>query len=200
MHDLASDGLAQIYTPYYAGSGGRVSFVVRGTGSLTTLANAIRREAKEVDPDLPINDLVPFATYVDTARAHARFSLLLMQLVAGIALVLAAIGIYGVIAYSVGQRMREFGVRMALGESPASLRLGVVRQGARLAVISVVIGLAGAALTTRFLDRLLYAVSPTDPVTFGVVAVFLLVVAAFASLVPAWRASRADPIVALRAD
>jgi putative ABC transport system permease protein len=200
MHDLASDGLAQIYTPYYAGSGGRVSFVVRGTGGLTTLANAIRREAKEVDPDLPINDLVPFATYVDTARAHARFSLLLMQLVAGIALVLAAIGIYGVIAYSVGQRMREFGVRMALGESPASLRLGVVRQGARLAVISVVMGLAGAALTTRFLDRLLYAVSPTDPMTFGVVAVFLLLVAGFASLVPAWRASRADPIVALRAD
>jgi predicted permease len=200
MHDLASDGLSQIYTSYYVGSGGRVSFVVRSTGSLTTLANAIRREAKEVDPDLPLNDVVPFSSYVDTAHAHARFSLLLMQLVAGIALVLAAIGIYGVIAYSVGQRMREFGVRMALGESPASLRLGVIRQGSRLAVLSVGIGLVGAAVTTRVLDRLLYAVSPTDPLTFGIVAAFLLLVAGVASLVPAWRASRADPIVALRAD
>ena len=200
MHDLAADGLSQIYTPYYAGVGGRFSFVVRSTGTLTTLANAITREVRAIDPGLPLNDLVPFSRYVDAARAHARFSLLLMELVAGIALVLAAIGIYGVIAYSVGQRMKEFGVRMALGESPASLRMAVVRQGARLAVLSVVIGLVGAALTTRFLDRMLYNVSPTDPLTFGMVAGFLLLVAGVATLVPAWRASRADPITALRSD
>lgn len=200
MHDLASDGLPQIYTPYYAFPGNRISFVVRAAGDLTTLASAIRREATAVDPDLPLNDLVPFAHYVDAARAHARFSLLLMELVAGIALILAAIGIYGVIAYTVGQRMKEFGVRMALGESPASLRMAVLRQGAKLAVISVVLGLTAAALTTRFLDRLLYDVSPTDPLTFSTVAVFLLLVAAAASLVPAWRASRADPITALRSD
>ena len=200
MQDLASDGLPQIYTPYYAGAGNRISFVVRSSGDLTTLANAIRREAKAVDPDLPLNAVVPFSSYVNAARAHARFSLLLMQLVAGIALVLAAIGIYGVIAYSVGQRMKEFGVRMALGESPASLRMAVLRQGVRLAVLSVVLGLAGAGLTTRFLGGLLYDVSPTDPLTFGTVAVFLLVIAGAASLVPAWRASRADPITALRSD
>jgi putative ABC transport system permease protein len=200
MHDLAADGLPQIYTPYYAARGGRVSFVVRSTGDLTTLTTAIRREIRALDADLPVNALVPFSSYIDTARAHARFSLLLMQLVAGIALVLAAIGIYGVIAYSVGQRMKEFGVRMALGESPTSLRLAVLRQGVRLAVVSVVIGLAGAALTTRFLDRLLYDVSPRDPLTFGAVAVFLLLIAGAASLIPAWRASRADPITALRSD
>ena len=200
MHDLAADGLPQIYTSYYRVPGGRVSFVVRSTGDLTTLTTAIRREIRVLDPDLPVNALVPFSSYVDTARAHARFSLLLMQLVAGIALVLAAIGIYGVIAYSVGQRMKEFGVRMALGESPTSLRLAVLRQGVRLAIVSIGIGLAGAALTTRFLDRLLYDVSPRDPLTFGAVAVFLLLIAGAASLIPAWRASRADPITALRSD
>ncbi|HUQ82902.1 MAG TPA: ABC transporter permease [Gemmatimonadaceae bacterium] len=200
LHDLAADGLPQIYSPFYAVANSRFSFVVRAAGDLTTLGNAVRREAKALDPDLPLNDLVPLSSYVDTARAHARFSLLLMQLVAGIALVLAAIGIYGVIAYSVGQRMKEFGVRMALGESPGSLRWAVLRQGARLATLSVVIGLAVAGLTTRLLDRLLYQVSPTDPLTFATVAGFLLVVAGIASLVPAWRASRADPITALRSD
>ena len=200
MHDLSADGLAQIYTPYYAGPSGRISFVVRITGDLGPLANAIRREVHAIDPDLPINDLVPFSTFVDTARSHARFSLLLMQLVAGIALVLAGIGIYGVIAYSVGQRMKEFGVRMALGESPSTLRLSVLRQGMRLAFVSVGIGLVAAALTTRFLDRLLYRISPTDAVTFGAVALFLLVVAGVSSLIPAWRASRADPLTALRSD
>jgi predicted permease len=200
MHDLAAEGLPQIYTPYYAGAGGRISFAIRATGDLATLATAIRRETKAVDPDLPLNELVPLASYVDTARANARFSLLLMQLVAGIALVLAAIGIYGVIAYSVGQRMKEFGVRMALGQSPASLRVAILRQGVKLAMVSVAVGLVGALLTTRFIARLLYQVSPTDPVTFGAVAMFLLVVAGMASLIPAWRASRADPIAALKAD
>ena len=200
MHDLAADGLAQIYTSGYVFPGTRLSFVVRTTGDPAPLSAGIRRELGAIDSELPINDLAPFSALVDAAQAHARFSLLLMQLVAGIALVLAAIGIYGVIAYSVGQRMKEFGVRMALGESPVSLRLAVLRQSLRLVAGSVVVGLVGAGLTTRFLDRLLYSVSPTDPFTFGVVALFLIVVASAAALIPAWRASRADPLVALRSD
>ncbi|HEX6054078.1 MAG TPA: ABC transporter permease [Gemmatimonadaceae bacterium] len=200
LHDLSSDGLSQIYSPVYAFAGSRLSFVVRANSDLTPLAAAIRREIGAADPELPVNDLVPLSSFVETARAHARFSLLLMQLVAGIALVLAAIGIYGVIAYSVGQRMKEFGVRMALGEAPSSLRLAVLGQSLRLVAASVVVGLAAAALSTRFLGRLLYGVSPTDPLTFGSVAAFLLVVSGVAALTPAWRASRADPLAALRAE
>jgi putative ABC transport system permease protein len=173
---------------------------VRATNDLTPLAAAIRREIAAADPELPVNDLVPLSSFVETAQAQARFSLLLMQLVAGIALVLAAIGIYGVIAYAVGQRMKEFGIRMALGEAPWSLRLAVLGQSLRLVGASLVIGLAAAALSTRFLGRLLYSVSPTDPLTFGSVAAFLLVVSGVAALAPAWRASRADPMTALRAD
>ena len=123
-----------------------------------------------MDASLPLADLRPMQEYVSDALAGPRLSLLLMQAVGGLALLLATIGIYGVISYSVSQRQREFGVRIALGETPNRLTRSVVLQGARLVGVSIAIGLAGALAATRLLSGLLYGVSPSDPVTFASVS------------------------------
>jgi ABC-type antimicrobial peptide transport system permease subunit len=123
-----------------------------------------------------------------------------MQAVGGLALLLATIGIYGVISYSVSQRQREFGVRIALGETPNRLTRSVVLQGARLVGVSIALGLAGALAATRLLAGLLYDVSPGDPMTFASVSLALTAVALAACYLPARRASRADPLSILRND
>jgi ABC-type antimicrobial peptide transport system permease subunit len=138
--------------------------------------------------------------YVEDALTGPRLSLLLMQAVGGLALLLATIGIYGVISYSVSQRQREFGVRIALGEAPNRLTRSVVLQGARLVGVSIVLGLAGALAATRLLAGLLYGVSPGDPLTFASVSLALTAVALAACYLPARRASRADPLSILRND
>ena len=138
--------------------------------------------------------------YVKDALAGPRLSLLLMQAVGGLALLLAIIGIYGVISYSVSQRQREFGVRIALGEVPERLTRRVVLQGARLIGASIAVGLVGAVAATRLLSGLLYGVSPGDPLTFVSVALTLTLVALAACYVPARRASRADPLSILRSE
>jgi ABC-type antimicrobial peptide transport system permease subunit len=138
--------------------------------------------------------------YVEDALAGPRLSLLLMQAVGGLALLLATIGIYGVISYSVSQRQREFGVRIALGETPNRLTRSVVLQGARLVGVSIALGLAGALAATRLLAGLLYGVTPGDPLTFASVSLALTAVALVACYLPARRASRADPLSILRSD
>jgi ABC-type antimicrobial peptide transport system permease subunit len=135
---------------------------------------------------------------VDEALAPERFSLLLMECLGALALFLALVGVYGVISFSVAQRTREFGVRMALGQAPAELRRTVVAQALKVILPSIALGIVVAALSTRFLNGLLYGVHPLDPATFIIVPLGLIVVATLACDAPARKASRVDPLVALR--
>ena len=135
---------------------------------------------------------------VEKSLTPRRFNLFLLITFAALALVLAAIGIYGVISYSVTQRTHEMGIRMALGAGRGDVLGLVIRQGLILALAGVAIGVAGGLVLTRFLSTLLFHVAPTDPLTFLVVSVVLAIVAVAASVVPAWRATRVDPTVALR--
>jgi putative ABC transport system permease protein len=137
---------------------------------------------------------------VDAAVSTQRFALFLVGLFAALALVLATIGLYGVVSYSVNQRMREFSLRVALGASPAALMRMIVAQGLRLSLTGTVIGLIGAALLVRVLGSLLYDVSATDPLTFGIVALLAIITTACACYLPARRATHADPMDSLRAD
>jgi putative ABC transport system permease protein len=200
MHDLGAERLPHIYRPYYESPFGGLGIVVRSTLDPAVLASSVRRVVAELDKELPVNDLLPMSHYVSRGLESARFTLILMQVVGAMALFLSAIGIYGVISYAVGQRTKEFGVRMALGQTPAGLRLAVVIQGFRLIMLSIAVGLVAASLTTRLLGGMLYDVSPRDPLTFALVALFLMGVALVACYVPARRASRVDPLMALRAE
>jgi putative ABC transport system permease protein len=193
---LGDYGLPAIYRPYPPLLS--ATYAVRASGAPAMLIPAVRREVAGMDPSLPVADMRPLAEYVEDALAGPRLSLLLMQAVGGLALLLATIGIYGVISYSVNQRQREFGVRIALGEPPDRLTRAVVRQGARLIGVSVAIGLAGAVVATRVVAGLLYGVSPLDPMTFASVSLALTAVALTACYLPARRASRADPLSVLR--
>jgi putative ABC transport system permease protein len=198
MLGLDGYGLPAIYSPYPPFL--TASYALRTAGDPAALIPAVRREVAAMDPSLPLAELKPMQDYVEDALAGPKLSLLLMQAVGGLALLLATIGIYGVISYSVNQRQREFGVRVALGETPGRLTRAVVLQGARLIGVSLVVGLAGAVLATRLLSGLLYGVSPGDPATFTGVTIALATVALAACYVPARRAARADPLSILRND
>ena len=149
---------------------------------------------------MPLYDVHPLAEAVDRSLAERRLTNLLLAAFAGAALLLALIGIYGVMARSVGARTREFGVRLALGASAAEVRRMVLREAATLVAIGAASGLAGAVLITRLLRGLLFGVDPFDPVTFALAAGGLGAVALAACYFPARRATRADPLVALRTD
>jgi putative ABC transport system permease protein len=198
MLGLNGYGLPAIYSPYPPFL--TASFAVRSASDPASLIAGVRREVGGMDPSLPLSELRPMQEYVKDALAGPRLSLLLMQAVGGLALLLAIIGIYGVISYSVSQRQREFGVRIALGEVPERLTRRVVLQGARLIGASIAVGLVGAVAATRLLSGLLYGVSPGDPLTFVSVALTLTLVALAACYVPARRASRADPLSILRSE
>jgi len=171
--------------------------VVRTALSPTSVAGAVRREAAALDKDQPVADVRPLEQVVGEAVGPQRFAMLLLGAFAGLALVLAAVGIYGVMAYSVSQRTREIGIRVALGADRGRVLGMLVRQGLLLASIGAGIGLIGAMGLTRLLSGLLYRVRPMDPLTFGLVPLVLVGVAALASYIPARRATKVDPIVAL---
>jgi predicted permease len=164
------------------------------------LLPAVRRELAAIDPALPVMQPTTFDATRDWVLTDRRLPMQLLSGFALLALVLAAIGVYGVMAYAVASRTREFGVRMALGARRADVLSMVMGQGVRATLIGVALGLAGAAGATRLLAGLLYGVRPLDPGTFIGVSVLLLVVAVGASLIPARRATAVDPVVALRAE
>ncbi len=165
-----------------------------------SLAGAATALVHELDKDLAVTRMAPMAFYVSEGMAQARFSLLLMAALGGIALLLAAVGIFGVIAYTVTQRTREFGIRLALGENPRHTRRDVIARGMRLVVPSILVGLGASLLLTRFLGGLLYRTSPHDPLTLGGIAGLLGAVALAACYLPARRATAVDPAIALRSE
>jgi ABC-type antimicrobial peptide transport system permease subunit len=160
--------------------------------------SAVKNELRKLDADLPMYYVRTMQQRVDESLARRRFSMLLLAVFASVALALATIGIYGVMAYFVNQGRREIGIRMALGATQRNILSLVVRQGMALALCGIAIGLAGAVLLTRLIGSLLFGVEATDPVTFVGIALLLALVALLASYIPARRAARVDPLVALR--
>jgi putative ABC transport system permease protein len=171
---------------------------VRTGGAPENLVAAIRKEVYALDPDQPISDVATMDERFSQSLSQPRFSALLLGLFAVIALLLAAVGIYGVMSYLVTQRTHEIGVRMALGASTRDILKLVVRQGMTLTLIGVGCGLVAAFLLTRFLASLLFEVRSFDPLTYAGVSLLLLAVAFIACYIPARRAARVDPMVALR--
>jgi putative ABC transport system permease protein len=172
--------------------------VIRSTADASAITNAMRAAAQSFDPDLPVYDVRTLESFVAENVAPRRLSVLLLSLFAGLALALATVGIYGVMSYSVTQRHREIGIRMALGAQTGDVLTLVVKQGTWLAAAGVGIGLVAALAATRLIARLLFGIQPSDPLTFITVALLLSMVALVASYIPARRAARTDPIVALR--
>ena len=179
----------------------RNSFIaVRANADPQTLIPAIRREIHSIDPTLPITQIRTMDEIIAESLSQRRFNTALLALFAFIAGALAAVGIYGVTSYTVTQRTREVGVRMALGARHAEITMLVTRSGARLAAMGVGIGIAGAIVSTRLLSGLLFGVSASDPITFVLTAVLVGAVTLLASYIPSRRAARSDPISALRYD
>ncbi|WP_375767597.1 ABC transporter permease [Archangium gephyra] len=177
-----------------------VNMVVRGQGAPLQLAAAVRQAIWSVNPEQTITRITTLEEVVGGSVARPRLIASLLGLFAVLALVLGAVGIYGVLAYTVGQRQREIGVRLALGARPAEVLSMVLRSGMRLAGLGVAVGVAGALALSQVMGSILYGVAPHDPLTFGTAAVLLLGVALAACLVPARRAMRVDPAVSLRAE
>jgi predicted permease len=177
-----------------------VTLVARGTPSLAAVASGVREALRPIDPNLPANEFRPIQDLVDRSVSPRRLIVLLLTGFAGFALILASLGIYGVISYSVSQRKQEIGIRMALGALPGDLQRRVLMQTLKLAAIGMALGLAASWSLGRALHGLLYGVRPSDPVTFGAAIILLMVVAALAGFLPARRASRLDPVEALRAE
>ena len=176
--------------------GGEV--VVRSSLSAASVAAGIRQAVHSIDKNLPVTDVEAFPEAIGSSVAQERFRTLLLSSFSGIALILAAVGIFGVISYSASQRTHEIGIRMALGAERRSVLRLILGQGVKLAFLGVSAGAGAALLLTRLMASLLYGVSATDPLTFGAVAIVLLGVALIACYIPARRATKVDPMVALR--
>ena len=177
-----------------------LNLVVRTRGDPTSVAAAVRGGVHAVDPDQPVASLMPMTEYLADVLINERFSAVLMGTLAGLGLLLSGLGLYGVMAYVVGQRTGEIGLRMALGARPRDVLRLVIGQGVSLVVIGLALGVASAFALTRLLASTLYQVSPTDPGIFTFVALVLASVALLACWLPARRATRINPIVALRCD
>jgi predicted permease len=187
-----------MYVPYAQAPFWGAVVVSRSNLTLAAFADAIRRDAGEIDKDLPVTDIAAMPDVVYTSVAQPRFQMVLLGLFGSLALLLAAVGIYGVISYSVVQRTHEIGIRMSLGAQPGQILQLVVGQGLKLALVGIAIGGVAALALTRLMMSLLFGVSPADPLTFAGVALLLAAVALAACYVPARRAMRVDPMTALR--
>jgi predicted permease len=172
--------------------------VIKGAGDVSRLAPAVRSAIWSIDRDIPLDGVQPMELLVNASLARTRFISQLLGLFAAAALLLAAMGIHGVLSYAVAQRTPEIGIRMALGAQRRVVLASVVGHGVGLALIGILIGSAAALLATRALAGFLFGITPTDPVTFAAVGVLIAGVAIVAASVPAFRASRVDPVIALR--
>jgi putative ABC transport system permease protein len=196
IHQFGLDA-APTFDVYSAG-GWTPNFVIRTSSDPVAIAHSAAEEIHKIDPSLPVVHVTTLDSLLDQTVAPRRFSTVLLGAFALLALVLAAVGIYGVMSYVVSLRINEIGIRMALGAQPRDIWRLIVGSGARLALAGIAIGLAGALALTRLLSSLLFEVRATDPITFAAVALLLAAVALLACYVPARRAMRADPMFALR--
>jgi putative ABC transport system permease protein len=177
-----------------------LTVVVRTLEDPNRMLSVVRGVVRERDAGLAVANLAPLSSYVESHAADRRFALMLLGLFSALALALGAIGVYGVMSYSVAQRQREIAIRLALGAVPAGVRAMVVRDGLTVVLTGTMVGLASAALASRLLESQLFGVSGFDPLIYAAVPSTLVVVAAIATWLPALRASRIDAITALRGE
>ena len=177
-----------------------MTLAVRSSVEPTSLVRAIRTEVGALEPSIPVHEVRTMAQALADTTAAERFTMLLQLLFALVALSLSAVGLHGVLAFTVSRRTSEIGIRIALGAEPDDVRRMVVRQGMGLAAVAIAVGLVGALAVGRLLEGLLYSTSAVDPLTYGLVVGMLLAVALLACWIPARRASSIDPIKALRAE
>jgi putative ABC transport system permease protein len=189
-----------MYVPYPQDVFGTMWIVARTGGEPTAIASDVRSLLKNLDRNIPAYSLSPLTDVVSDSLAQRRFSMFLLGLFAMIALLLAAVGLYGVIAYSVSQRTQEIGVRLAVGASRSRVLGMIIGQGMRLVVAGTLLGLAGALALARLVSTLLFEVTPFDPPSYAGTVVTLIAVAMLACWFPARRALSVDPIAALRCE
>ncbi|HKN68192.1 MAG TPA: ABC transporter permease [Gemmatimonadaceae bacterium] len=198
---LGRDPLPTVYIPFAVMPGWPAfSYVLRTQQEPGAIIASARRTIRELDPTLPVRDVASMDDVLSTAVAPARWSTTLLGVFAGVALVIAVLGVFGVLSFVVTQRTRELGIRIALGAAPAQVRRLVVGRGVVLVLTGVAAGIVGAMVLTRFMGSLLFGVGATDPITYAAVAAILVGAALLASYLPARRATRVDPILALRAE
>jgi putative ABC transport system permease protein len=198
LYGLDKPARLEVYVPFRQDVANDMYLVVRSAIDPASLTSAIRATVSSIDKDQPVFGIETMQKLVDDSVSTRRLTLVLLGIFSALALILAAIGIYGVMSYSVALRTQEIGIRMALGAQHRDVLQLVLGQGARIALFGVAIGLVGAAALTRFLSSLLFSVSTNDPLTFAGVAAILVAVALVACYIPARRAMRVDPIIALR--
>jgi putative ABC transport system permease protein len=197
-YGLAQEGREEIYSPYAQRPLNQMYLAIKTNIDPLSLTNAVRGEVLSLDPNEPIYDVKSMDQLASASLAQRQLNMVLFASFSSIALILAAVGIYGVVSYSVTQRTHEIGIRMALGARRSNVLSLIVRQGMALALGGVVVGLGVAIALTRLMSSLLFGVSATDPLTFIVISVMLVGVALGACFVPARRATRVDPMIALR--
>ncbi len=197
-HDLTIPVTPEYYLPHAQDPWNGMVLVAKTNVDPSSLAGALRQQVWSIDKDQPVFDVHTMQEVRSSSVALYSFSSVMLGIFAGVAMVLAAIGIYGVMAFAVTQRTQEIGIRMALGARTADVLKLVVKHGMKLALLGIVIGLAGSWVLTRFIQKLLVGVQPTDLLTFSVVSLCLLVAAFIACYLPARRATKVDPLVALR--
>lgn len=192
--------VTMLYLPIRQDDTNAVSLMVRGDRDVMRLSTGITKVLGEIDPELPIRNIRTMDEIVATTLSHQRYSMWLLAALAGLAFLLASVGIYGVLAYSIRSRATEISIRMVLGASPAGVIRLLIAEGIKPTLIGIILGALGTYALAGLLSKLIYAVSPTDPMTFLVVALLLMAVALIACAVPAYRATRLQPIQALRGE
>src|SRR6185369_8274887 len=200
QESITDEVAPEIYVPFSQMRLNGMTLMVRTTSDPLGLARSIRSEVLAIDPNQPVYDVRTLAQRVNEAVAVSRALMVLFAAFALLALVLGAVGIYGIVSYSVTQRTHEIGIRMALGARAANVLSLIMKNGLTLVLAGILIGVGSAIGLTRFLATLLFGVEPTDGVTFVVVSVTFFVIAVVAALIPAIRATRVDPVTALRSE
>jgi predicted permease len=199
-HSLSKQLRGQIYIPFEQSARTHLTYVIRTRVEPLALADTVRRELHQRDPELAITKIRPMTVYVEAAKAPASFTALLAGIFAGLALLLASTGIYGVVYYSVSRRMHEMGVRMALGARASDVILLVMREGLVLTALGMALGVAGALAASRLLQGLIYGVSATDPISYAVALAVIPAAAVLGCWRPSFVAARANPVDAIRAE
>jgi putative ABC transport system permease protein len=198
QESITDEAIPELYVPFAQMPINGMQVMVRTSSDPLAFVATVRNAVLAIDPNQPISDVKTLAQRVNEVAAVSRSLMLLFSAFALLALVLGAVGIYGIISYSVTQRTHEIGIRMALGARAGNVLSLIMKNGLALVLTGIVIGVGGAFALTRFLTTLLFGVTPTDSVTFVVVSFVFFVIAIIASLIPAVRATRVDPLVALR--